>query len=123
MSERNMKKQSGLTLTGMVFVVGILAMLAVLAMKVIPDLIEYMSVIKVIKAVATDPATKTASVADIRKNFEKRSQIDRIAAITAADLDISKEGNDVVIAFAYSKKIPLVAPVSLYIDFEGTTAK
>ncbi len=44
-----------------------------------------------------------------------------ITAITAQDLDISKEGNDVVIGFAYPKKIPLFSNVSLLIEFAGTS--
>ena len=123
MSERNMRKQRGLSIVGMIFIGGIVAMLAVLAIKVLPDVLEYMAIVKVSKAVAMDPATQSASVADIRRNFQKRGSIDNISSITPADLDISKEGNDVVIAFAYTKKIPLSGPVSLTIDFEGSSAK
>ncbi len=123
MSERNMRKQRGLSLIGMLLVCAILGLVAVLAMKVFPDVQEYFAAVKSIKAVAMDPATRGASVADIRRSFDKRKSIDNITAVTGADLDISKEGNDIVIAFAYTKKIPLSGPVSLTIDFEGSSAK
>lgn len=118
-----MKKQRGLSLVGLVVICVLLILVALVGMKVVPEIIEYGAILKVTKATAQDPATRGASVADIRRNFAKRADIDSIKAIEASDLDISKEGNDVVISFAYSRKIPLYGPVSLLIDFEGTTAK
>ena len=38
-------------------------------------------------------------------------------------LEITRNGEEVEVSFAYQKKIPLIAPVSLVFDFEGTTAK
>jgi hypothetical protein len=41
--------------------------------------------------------------------------------IKANDLDITKEGDKIVISYAYQKKIPILDNVSLVIDFAGTT--
>lgn len=123
MSEPNMKQQRGLTLISMLVVCVMLILVAVLGIKVAPEVIEYVAVVKLVKATAADPATRGATVADIRKNYDKRKLIDNVTAVTGADLDISKEGNDIVIAFSYSKRIPLSGPVSLMIDFEGSSAK
>lgn len=123
MSERNMRQQRGLTLITLMMVCVVVALVAVVGIKVAPEVVEYVAIVKVAKATAIDPATRTSSVADIRRNFDKRKSIDNITAVTGADLDISKEGNEVVIAFSYSKRIPLSGPVSLMIDFEGSSAK
>ena len=37
------------------------------------------------------------------------------------DLDITKEGDRIVISYAYAKKVPITDNVSLVIDFSGTT--
>ena len=116
------QRQQGVTLTGVIFVGMILVLLAIAGMKILPDVIEYYSILKDAKAVVQDPSSRGATVSDIRKSFDKRAQIDDISSIKGPDLDISKEGNEIVIAFAYTKKIPLVARVSLVIDFEGSTA-
>jgi hypothetical protein len=42
--------------------------------------------------------------------------------VTGADLEISKDGGDTVISFAYTKKIPLFANVSLLIDFAASSS-
>ena len=118
-----MNRQRGVTLVSLIFVMGLIIMVAVLGIKVFPDVQEYWAAVKAAKATALDPGTRGASVADIRRAFDKRRAIDNISAVTGADLDISKEGNDIVIAFAYTKKIPLSGPVSLTIDFEGSSAQ
>ena len=123
MSEQTMKKQRGITLVSLIFVLGLIIMVAVVGIKVAPEVIEYYAVVKDTKATVVDPANKDATVAQIRQNFDKRKSIDNITVVSGGDLDISKEGNDIVIAFAYTRKIPLYGPVSLTIDFEGTTAK
>lgn len=123
MSELNMNKQRGITLISLVFVIGLVVLVAVLGIKVFPDVQEYFAAVKAVKATAVDPASQAGSVADIRRNFDKRKSIDNITAVSGEDLDITKEGNEIVIAFAYSKKIPLSGPVSLVIDFEGSSSK
>ena len=42
-----------------------------------------------------------------------------MTSITSKDLDITKEGDKVVVKFAYNKEIPLIEPVFLLIKFEG----
>lgn len=123
MSEQTMKKQRGLTLISLIFFAVLIIMVALLGIKIAPEVIEYFAIVKDVKATSIDPASKSGSVADIRRNFDKRKSIDNITAVTGDDIDISKEGNDIVITFAYTKKIPLFGPVSLTIDFEGSSAK
>jgi hypothetical protein len=118
-----MGKQRGLTLVSLIVVCVLLILVGLVVVKVAPEVIEYGAIVKDIKATAQDPATRSASVAEIRRNFDKRKSIDNVTAVSGADLDITKEGNDVVIAFSYSKKIPLTGPVSLLIDFEGSSAQ
>lgn len=118
-----MNNQRGLTLISLLVVCGFLALVAILLVKVFPDVEEYFAVLKTVNATAMDPGNKGVSVADIRKSYDRRRQIDNISSVTGADLDIGKDGNEVVISFAYAKKIPLYGPVSLMIDFEGSTAK
>ena len=116
-----MHGQRGLSLFGMLVVGGLLAFAAVIAMKVTPAVIEYYTILKNINAIVQSGETRGATVSDIRKLYEKRAAIDNTPSVEAADLDISKEQGEVVIAFAYSRKIPLFGNVSLCLDFEGGT--
>ncbi len=62
------------------------------------------------------------TVPEIRQAFGKYLEIEHIKTISPADLDIFKEENRLIIAFAYERRIPLVANVSLLIDFRGSSS-
>ena len=65
-----------------------------------------------------------ASVAEVRRAFDRRANIDQIDdVIKGTDIDVTKEGNTLVLSFAYSRQIPLFGPVSLLIDFEGASSQ
>ncbi len=117
----SMNRQRGVSLTGLLLVGGLLFFLAVLGMKVAPDVLGYFNIVKNVKATAYDPGLTGASVPQIRNAYLKRIQVTGGSDILPEDLEITKEGNEVVISFAYSKKIPLFANVSLLIDFEGSS--
>ncbi len=121
MSVINRASQRGLTVTGLLFGGIILVLLVVLGMKVIPEVIEYSKIVSDINAIAQDPALREASPADIRKAFSRRANIDVISAIQAQDLEITRSGGGWLLSFSYRKEIPLVGPVSLVIDFEGSS--
>lgn len=118
-----MKFQRGVSLNGLLIGAVIFALAALITMKVLPEWIEYGKIAKVVKATAADRGLKDAPIAQVRASFDKRADIDVIKSITAEDLDISKEGGNLVISFAYTKKVPLFANVSLVFDFEGSSEK
>ncbi len=114
-------KQRGVSFL-VVFLIGVvLALAAVGGMKVGPAYMEFDTARKAIVAIAGSEG-RAGSVVDIRKAFDRRANIDNITVLTGGDLDISKDGGDLVIAFAYAKRIPLFANVSLLIDFAASTA-
>ena len=114
------KSQLGVTLTGLFVGLFVLVLLALLAMKLIPAYIEYATAKKAIDAIARE--RQATSPQEVRRAFDARAAIDDITAIKAADLEISKAGNAMVIGFAYRKEVPLFSNVGLYIDFAASTA-
>lgn len=115
------KYQRGLSMTALLMAAGVLFMVSLLAMKVAPPWIEYGAVKKAVAATAQDINLKDATVAQVRAAFDKRAEIDTIKSITGEDLDISKDGNGLVIEFAYTQKIPLAANASIVFDFAGSS--
>jgi len=94
---------------------------AIGGMKVAPAYLEYYSVKKAVTAIVAGGDMRSATVADVRKAFDRRAQIDNITVVGGPDLDITKEGGDIVISFAYTKKVPLFNNVSLLIEFAGSS--
>lgn len=117
-----MKSQRGVSLNGLLIGAVIFGLVALLAMKVLPEYLEYGKVVKAVKATAGDGSLKEVSVAQVRTAFQKRMEIDDIKSISAQDVDITKEGGELVISFAYTKKVPLFSNVSLVFDFEGSSS-
>ena len=115
-----MRKQFGVSMIGVLFISIGLVLVAVGGMKVAPAYIEYMSVKKAVAGIVQGGEAR-GTVADIRRAFDKRAQVDDINVISGKDLEISKEGNDVVVAFSYPKKISLFGNVSIYFDFSGSS--
>jgi hypothetical protein len=92
---------------------------AIGGMMVGPAYMEYAKVKKAVGAVAVEG--RTGTVADVRKGFDRRAQIDDIDIISGNDLEVSKEGGEVVVSFSYSKKVKLFGNVSLLIEFAGAS--
>lgn len=111
--------QKGVSLGALLGILAVLLVGAMLGLKLAPSYIEYGQIKKTVATIAQTDSK--GSVADIRKSFERFSTINDISSITAQDLDISKDGGEVVIGFAYTKKIPLFGNISLLIDFAGSS--
>lgn len=118
-----MKYQRGVSLNGLMFAAVIFGLLSLGAMKVAPELIEFGQIKKATASTAADPALKDATVAKIREAYSKYVEIDGIKRVGPGDLEISKDGAEIVISFAYTSKIHLFSNVSLVFDFEGNTSQ
>ncbi len=115
-------QQRGIGFIGLVLIFAVIGCVTLLGLKLIPAYIEYYSVKKVISAMASSEEVKSGTVLEIRKSFDRRATIDNINVIKADDLEISKEGNDTVVAAIYQQKIPLFTGYTLLIDFSASTA-
>lgn len=114
------RDQRGVALSGLLMWGFVIAVVAMVGIKLAPEYLTYFKILKATKAVALNASGKT--VPEIRASFAKYLEVEHVSTITPADLDISKEGNEVVIGFAYESRVPLVSNISLLIDFEGTSS-
>jgi len=118
-----MKFQRGLSLNALLLGGAVLALIALLGMKAIPPWIEYGNAMKAIKGTAGDASLKAATVAQVRAAYGRRADMDDVKSVKPEDLEITKEGGELVISFAYQSKVPLFKNTSLVFDFEGSSAK
>ena len=112
-------RQTGVSLGGLLVVFVLVVLAAIAGMKVAPSYMEFGKAKSAIQAIAREKSGGT--VADIRKAFDARATIDDITAVKAQDLEVTKEGNQVVISFAYRKEVPVGANVGLYFDFAANS--
>jgi len=107
------RAQRGLSMMGFLFVLVILALVAVLGMKIVPTVSEYSSIKKAI----TTAAASGTSVRDIEMSFDKQRDVNYIESVSGNDLEITKTADGFEVTVAYQKKIPLVGPASLVLDY------
>jgi hypothetical protein len=112
-----MNRQSGVTFVGMVLIAGLIIFVAIIALKLIPAYIEYATVVNHLRDIAHSPDARGASPRDIQNMFKKRAQIDAIETVKAEDIEVDKEGDQVVLRAVYSTKIKLFGNLSACIDF------
>jgi len=109
-----LSKQQGASLISMLFVGAVLVFLGVVGAQVIPTYVEYQTIGK-----AIEKARQSASVAELRNIFDKAAPIDNIKSITGKDLDLTKEGDKIMISFAYGPEIHLGDPAFLLLKYTG----
>ena len=107
-------QQRGISFIGMLFVAVFLGGGFLLAAKVAPTLIELQAITK-----AATKASAGSTVAEVRSSFDKAAQIDDIQSITGKDLDVTKQGEKIVVAFAYNKEIHIGGPAYLLLKYAG----
>jgi Tfp pilus assembly protein PilE len=112
--------QSGVTLMGLFITLFIVIVVALFAMKLIPAYMEYATAKNAIEAIARERNAQSAQ--EVRRAFDARASIDNITAVKASDLEITKDGAGLAIAFAYRKEVPLFGSLGVYIDFAANSA-
>ena len=110
-------RQRGLTLFGLMFWALVIGFLAYVLVRVLPTINEYVTIQRAVEKIA---ATQPATVAEARQAFDKQRDLEySISAITSKDLQVTKENDKVVIAFAYNKEVLIYGPVFILIKYEG----
>lgn len=115
------KEQKGVSLSGLLMWSVVLVMVAILGMKLTPAYIEYFSIQKALVGISSDPNFDKTSPKQIIESFNKRAQIDNIRAVSGRDIEIKKENKQQTLEINYSVTIPLVANISLFIEFNATS--
>ena len=117
-----MRRQKGLTLTGFIVVAVIVVIALLLGFKIAPPYMEFYTLQKLLRQIAEEPI-KGDPRTSVRRAFQLKSGIDNITAVSADDLQVTKEGESIVIVAEYSVRVPLVYNISAVMDFRATSEK
>lgn len=109
--------QRGMTFLGLLVVGTFLAVSGVITAQIVPTAIEYQAISK-----AATKASEGNTVAEVRAIFNRAADIDNISSISGKDLEVTKVGDKVVVAFAYQREIHLVGPGYLTLKYAGRSS-
>ena len=119
MNIKRRSAQRGISFRGLLILGVVLALLGIVGAKVVPTATEYMAIQKAVKKAAAEGDTVPA----VRASFDRAASVDYISTLTGKDLEVTKQGDKVVVNFAYDKEIPLFGPAYLLIKYRGSSAQ
>lgn len=109
-------RQRGLSFIGVIFI-GVMAVSAfAIGGQSLPIFMEYKAILK-----AANKAKLEMTVPDVRAAFDRAAQIDDIKSIKGEDLEVTKQGDKVVVGIKYSREIALFGPAYLVYRFRTQT--
>lgn len=118
-----MRRQWGLTMTGFITWAVVLIIVALFGFKVGPAYVEYYTIQKQLKIIASDPELRNAPRSSIERAFSLRAAVEDMRSVQPADLQISKDGDQLIITADYSVKVPLFGNMSACLDFHADSSK
>ena len=103
-------RQRGMSFIGLIFI-GLMAV-SVFAIggQSLPIFLEYQAIQKAVNKAAMEGTT----VSEVRA-----SSIDDISSVKGGDLEVTKNGDKVVVSFKYSREVPLAGPAFLVYRLQG----
>jgi hypothetical protein len=109
-------------MTGFLFTAIVAVAVVMIGFRMLPPYIEYFTVKKVMGR-TLDETRQPFSLAQFRRDFDLKASADYIDSVKGTDIDVAKEGNNLVATATWTRTLHLVGNVSLLLEFEATTTK
>jgi hypothetical protein len=116
------KQQRGMSFGGFIFGAFVLVLVAIFGFRLIPAYVQDAQINSIFREISNAPDMQKATPHDIKNSFDRRASVDAITAIHANDIDISDDGGRPVLSASYSVRIPVIANISLIIEFNPSSA-
>ncbi len=116
---QNRKYQSGMTMWGMLFVLGTLAFFLFILFKLIPPYLDDFKVKSALDSLGQQPEAGTMSPGELQEAIRKRREIDSFDSFDLSkSLTIVPRGRMKVIRISYETVVPMVSNISVLLDFD-----
>ena len=113
----SLQSQRGVSLSGLIVVIGLILVVGMFSMKVFPFFMEYRAAKAAIRVAKQAPG----SGHEQRLAFNRAADINAISSLSMKDLIVYKVNGQTEIAFDYETKIPLFTNVYLGVRWVDTT--
>jgi hypothetical protein len=114
------KRQQGLTLISLIFLLGLIGVFVLLTLKIIPIYSDHGKVSSALQALKQIPELATKTEAEIRENLAKRFLINYVYDVKNEDITVVKHGSYVKVDIEYETVVKLVGNLSLLAEFHDT---
>ena len=115
---RNIRKQEqGMTLISYIFVLLFIGFFVMLILKITPIYLDHNKVVNSLAGLKDTLDLEKKSIYAIKKNLDKRLNLNFVYDVTAEDITVVKRGNYVRVDIEYEVVEPLVGDLSLLAQF------
>ncbi|MFI3187122.1 MAG: DUF4845 domain-containing protein [Methylococcaceae bacterium] len=114
------KRQQGLTLISIIFILGLIGFFVMLTLKIVPIYLDHNKVASAMSALKATPDIQTLSEAGIRESLSKRFNINYVYDVKAEDIKIIKHGNYLKVDIEYETVVKLVGNLSALAEFHDS---
>ena len=116
----SLKRQQGLTLISLVFILGLIGFFVLLTLKIVPIYLDHGKVKSALQALKATPELQTKSEYEIRDSLNKRFSINYVYDVKPENIKVIKHGNYVKVDIEYETVVKLVSNLSALAEFHDT---
>jgi hypothetical protein len=116
------QRQGGLSIIGFMFFAAVVVIAVMVGFRMVPAYIEWLTVQKVLGKTLQD-SKEGFSLYQFRRDFDLKASADYIDSVRGSDVQVVKEGNDLVASASWTRTLHLIGNVSLLLEFEATAKK
>jgi Tfp pilus assembly major pilin PilA len=117
----SMKRQTGITLIGFIFVLIVAAFFIYTAMKLVPAYMDYFNVAKALNTVATNSTSSNMTVEEVQRqlDLQQLSQYFSDSDIKSSNISVVSDPNGgTSLKLSYDKKIPWIYNIDFLVHFQ-----
>lgn len=114
------KRQQGLTLISLVFVLGLIGFFTLLTLKIVPIYLDHGKVKSALEALKQMPDLQTKSEFEIRDSLTKRFNINYVYDVKQDDITVVRHGDYVKVDIEYETVVKLVGNLSALAEFHDS---
>jgi hypothetical protein len=112
------KRQQGMTMWGMIFVIAVIAFVVFITFKLFPPYMADFKVKAAFDSLGRQADAGAMSRDEIANALSKRFDIDDISHVNLSDLKIEQAGKNRVIRLDYEVEVPIAANLYVLLKFE-----
>lgn len=115
---KTIAKQQGITLLGLVCVLGLIAFFVMIALKLVPIYIEYFNVVTSLESLKNEPELINKSPAEVLQLLNRRLDINDVDHVDHKNLRIKRYPGRTEVGVVYEIREPLMGNIDIVTKFD-----
>lgn len=114
------RRQQGLTLISLVFILGLIGFFVLLTLKIVPIYLDHGKVKSALAALKETPDLQSKRESEIRDSLTKRFNINYVYDVKPEDIKVVRHGDYVKVDVEYETVVKLIGNLSALAEFHDS---